>query len=392
MFQYQKTLPTGRQANKANNDLEIGAIPVHTMQQDLDEAKNPGAVRIKNPEREPAVRRNPINPDNLNATQKSSPFLNPIPETETGKPEAAKTEPINPESARVISSLESQPPLTPKKPLETAPKAPPPASRKPLFLLVATSLILILIASGGYYFWMTRQQETTEVVEDIPLIEPTPEPAPEPTPEPVRPETFATDKPNYLNADLSNAETIKNDLESYADKVTESGITTPVEFVVTDKQNNPILFSDFASKIGISFNKPLMDNLKETFSLFVYKDVNLTRFGLSIDSQDATNLKTIMAAEEKTLVKELEPIFLSSNYTLAIKSFNSSSYRNLAIRYINITSPEDLSIDYAVSSNHGKLLVGTTKMTLRSIIDYTDGITATIQGANIVPKTEPRID
>lgn len=353
---------------QTNTEPEIEDVPVHTMMQDLNEINYPGLDKENKQNLETVAQRKPLVLDNLATAQKSSPFLNPTPEFT--RPEAVK-----------VSSIQANNP--PSSTTDTPSSA---GSRRP-FILIATALIIVIIAGSGYYFWTTRQANTVAVVDEIvPPMETIPEPIPEPTPPAPQ---FSTDKPNYLNIenkDTPAGDNVKDLLAFYANQVSQANIVTPVEFVVTDAQNNPLLFSEFSIKLGINFTQPLSDNLKETFSLFIYNDGPLTRLGLAVDSKDATELKTLMTTEEKILAKELQPIFLSTNYTIGIKSFGSSTYNDLPIRFANIISPEDLSVDYAITS--GKLLIGTTKMTLRSIIDYIDANT-TSAPISVSPTSSP---
>ncbi|MFA6973965.1 MAG: hypothetical protein WC238_04500 [Parcubacteria group bacterium] len=367
MFQNQNT-------TKTNTDPEIEDIPVHTMLQDLNEVNFPGLDKENKQNMETVAQRKPLVVDNLTTAQKSSPFLNPT--SEITRPETVK-----------VNSIQAN------NPAPSATDTPSSTGSRKLFFVIAAALIIVIIAGSGYYFWTTRQANTAAVVDEIvPPVELIPETIPEPIPEPTPPAPqFSTDKPNYLNIenkDTPAGDNVKDILAFYANQVSQANIMTPVEFVVTDAQNNPLLFSEFATKLGINFTQPLRDNLKEAFSLFIYNDGPLTRFGLSLDSKDTTKLKSLMSFEEKTLAKELEPIFLSSDYTMEIKSYGSSTYKALPIRYANIVSPEDLSVDYAISTKNNKLLIGTTKMTLRSIIDYIENNT-TSTPININPTSSP---
>jgi hypothetical protein len=112
-----------------------------------------------------------------------------------------------------------------------------------------------------------------------------------------------------------------------------------------------------------------MNNLSDKFSLFLYNDSNNVRLGLAVDSKDTTeiNLKKTLTQGEAALAKNIEPLFLPSEYTIANKAYNTSYYNGAEIRYLNIISPEDLSVDYTIFQD--KWIIGTTKMTLRSIID-----------------------
>lgn len=85
-----------------------------------------------------------------------------------------------------------------------------------------------------------------------------------------------------------------------------------------------------------------------------------------IPAQNSAKLKESLLPAEKTLIKSLNPLFLFQEITFDNNPFSSSSYGESSIRYKNL-SPE-LSIDYSITND--KLAIGTSKMTLRAIIDY----------------------
>ena len=77
-------------------------------------------------------------------------------------------------------------------------------------------------------------------------------------------------------------------------------------------------------------------------------------------------MKNLLLAEEVNLPDQLSPLFFTTGYQKN-KPFNTNTYKTLEIRFSNIISPEKLSIDYAILEN--KLLIGTTKATIRALID-----------------------
>ena len=397
MFQNQNT-------NKKTSDQEIDDLPVHTMRKDLEEIAHPN-LKTK----EQLGEATPIRPSNLTEAQKSSPFfsqtpvrkIEPQPVDETPRiisqrpaPEPIKvmpqkqafesmrqtpqkpavepikvapTRPINEPVKKVVA------PMPVKEPAKVAfkPVEPPikikekdeqkKSSGKPLLLVLAVLVILVIVA-GGYYFWLNQNQQTQEVA-----VTNVPEQTVEPQPEPVA--KFSNEKPNIFTVDMSTSttKTLRDALQNQAQDVSEEKDSFPVEFTVTGIDGQPVAFKDFAKALGITFSPALTANLADTFSLFIYNDQANTRLGIALNSKDPIALKKLVVAEEKTLAKDLSPIFLTDEYTLTPKTFASSNYTGLAIRYLNIISPEDLSVDYAISQN--KLLIGTTKMTLRTIID-----------------------
>lgn len=230
-------------------------------------------------------------------------------------------------------------------------------------LLLVSILIFLILAcgTGGYYFWITNNQQQEVAIPEI---------TPSITEETV---TFSIEKPNYLPLDIEGSDSakIKEEIKKYIDKVSASGALTPVEFVVTDLKNNPVGFGKFAAAFGISFSPSLLSSLdtESKFSLFIYNDNDKTRLGLVIDSKDDYNLKNSIFQEEINLPTALAPIFMDVAFNEPqSKTFGSSSYANTEIRYINMISQDELTIDYAIYKN--KLAIGTTKMTLYSTMDY----------------------
>ncbi|MFA6383669.1 MAG: hypothetical protein WCX17_04600 [Parcubacteria group bacterium] len=356
--------------NKNIDDQDIEHLPVHTMLKDLEFVDNPSAAKAEEELENVSIKKS-VPPANLTVSQKSSPFLNPVPAAEN-RPAPQETEITHDWTNRMDRiDISAQTPI-PLKQEHSSKKL----SMKP-FIIIFSVLLVFIIAGGGYYFWSTRQQKAPDVV-----IDNTPEvvaPEPVPVPAPIPPVVFSTDTSNYLSIDLTNTNksALKETLLSYVDKVYTAKTVSPVEFVIVDQQNNPITFQDFSAKLEMTFSPALTASLGSTFSLFIYNDASVTRLGLAMDFKEQTDSKNtsklqtdrknLLSLEEKDLTKELSPIFIPGNYTLAPKIFSSSKYNGLDIRFLNIISPEDLSVDYAIFKD--KLLIGTTKMTIRAIID-----------------------
>jgi len=231
-------------------------------------------------------------------------------------------------------------------------------------LILLSIFIFLFLASGAiiYYYSITKNsdKDTSISSETVP-----------PKEEAI---VFSIEKPNYLPMDIANSdsENARQAINKYAEKVLASGSLAPAEFIVTDLKNNPIGFGEFASKIGISFSPELLSNLEteNKFSLFIYNSSNRARLGLVIDSKDDYKLKASIFQEESDLPEKLKPLLQNISFTTEKKSFSSGSYANTEIRYINLISPEDLTVDYTIYKN--KLIIGTTKMTIQSIMDYID--------------------
>lgn len=234
-------------------------------------------------------------------------------------------------------------------------------------VIIGIIIFIILAAgAGGYYYWATRiniNKEKSELPATTDNQANTQETLP----------ALSADNPNYLSLDIDNSDSakIKEEIKNYAKKVSALNTDSAVEFIITDSQNNPVAFQKFSQVMGIIFPENITPALGTDFSLYIYNDNGKPRIGLVINVSNESALKTALLAEEPNLPKKLEPIFLATSYTLSNSySFNSSSYGQSQIRYANITSSENLSTDYSIYNS--QLLIGTTKTTLRKMIDYID--------------------
>lgn len=275
---------------------------------------------------------------------------------------ASETADTTRKNAEILSEKEKQSPFLSQKAYREIPSEKMQNKTNWQLLILLSIFIFLFLASGAiiYYYWITKSSTQNMSV-----------PSETATPK-ENSIVFSFEKPNYLPLDIdnSNSDSIRQAIEKNAEQVLASGSLTPAEFVVTDLKNNPIGFEKFASKIGINFSPELFSSLEteKVFSLFIYNSNNRTRLGLAIDSKDDYKLKTSLFQEESNLPEKLRPLFPNISFSAEKKSFSSGSYSNTEIRYINLTSPEDLTVDYTIYKN--KLIIGTTKMTIQSIMDY----------------------
>lgn len=323
----------------SEKDFKLENIIIHTMTKDIQEQEHPSIQ--KQPLTAPTIREHTYS---LNEKQKSSPFLSP-------------------------ELLNSQPPIQ---------KAPTVAKETPVIAkeisikqsnsfatTLITIVVIVLIAGAGFYYFNIIRQ--TKIV----ITEPVPEPI-VPSPEPIIPiePKFFTTRPNYLSIDINNLTSvqIKELLNSYAEEVKIAELTAPAEFIITNLQNNPVDFTTFSQKIGVTLSKKVLTNLEPAFSLFIFNDAGNVRLGLAILTVNDTALKSALLSEEPLLAKNLEAILLfNTNHKFLTSAFEEVNYNGTIIRYQNIVSPEELSVDYALSN--GQLLIGTTKNTMHAIVD-----------------------
>jgi hypothetical protein len=288
-----------------------------------------------------------------------------------------KISPDAPSDHRKANPFTSQAPIVPNPETPAAVKSPGVNDGehfKTMLIIGIIVLLLLGLGFGAYYYWTSRN--VTEIPENIPnppttqAPNPTEEPEatiPNPTPAPISATT-----PNYLmiNLDQSDQSAIKDLLSQNADKVTALNVFVPVEFIITDSQNNPISFSTFAQKLGLTLSPDVLAQLGDKFSLYIYSENKIPHLGLSIELKSGANqtqFKDLMLKEEANLAQELQSLFLVSDYTITNQKFSTNSYQGIVIRYLNILSPQQLSADYSVLNN--KLLIATSKESMLAIID-----------------------
>ena len=261
--------------------------------------------------------------------------------------------------------------LSPKEASADIPKEKQPTGLgiRKIIVSLAAILFIIVLGSAGYYLWFTRQgsPKKDEAATNKPIQPTSPTLPIEITPPGTTPTTetskFNLDKPNYLQVDLSNTapDDVKNSVIKYIEEIKKENIAGPLEFMVTDKENNPVSFKTFAGKMGIALSSNLTDALEDNFALFIYGDNGNYRIGLAIDYRTTSDIRKLLLAEEPRLTLELKSLFLDTLYTEP-KSllFSSGNYKNYLTRYLNIISPRELSLDYTVLDQ--KLVVGTTML------------------------------
>ncbi len=342
MFSDNKTTSNNNVQSKKKIDL-VQDAKIHTMEKDLFEFKNPtnnsqSELETITNEQEKIKLGNKTDIDN---SQKISPFL--------------KEEEINnKDQLSSISSLQNQSMKT-KSVL------------KKIIIIIVISISIVGIGGGSFYFWKTRISNTKKIKNTNNQINKSLE-----NTTTNNLSEFSIDKANYLSLDFNkdNKEQILSTLQKYVKKIAILKTTAPIEFVLTNSQNNPISFQDFAQKVNLTLSKNLIDQLGANFSLFIYNDDGNVRLGLAVATNNSQEVKNLLSKEENNLPQEIQFLFLGKD-TSGLKGalFSLGKYQGLNIRYYNVVSPEVLSVDYTVYKD--QWLVGTTKMTLRSIINYT---------------------
>ncbi len=258
---------------------------------------------------------------------------------------------------------ETQPAL-PQKKVEAAPKR---KSRKTL-VIAFSSLITLAILGSGYYYWF--------FIEKAPVQNNVQPPAQPVQTKPVPPPNVQPSNKNlrYLNIDISlgkevNQKAFQSLAENFLSNAAENDLA---EVKILGKDNQPITSKDIETSLGFSLPDKLLLDLTNDFSLFIKRENSEVRTGAAFKLSDTVGLLDELGQQEKTLPSQLLPFYLKGVPAETMISFNSSKYKNADIRYFNFPEPSNTSLDYSILTDkqNGYFIFGTSKNTIRSILDF----------------------
>lgn len=230
-------------------------------------------------------------------------------------------------------------------------------------------IILALVIGGAWYYLNTRS------VDAVPTENPGPDAASGTTPPPVSAPAntnISLNQANHLKIDVESVtpEDLRKLLEAQGQIMATANINEPVEYLVTDLDDNPISFSRFAFLAGASEPSDLVDVSDEGFSLYLVRTNGLLRIGLSVqlngkaDSSFPKNPEAVFAS----LKDFLYPADIQSRFPEK-KEFKTSDYRNHQITYVNLDATTLSSFDFTSDQNSHTFTVSNSKDGLRAIID-----------------------
>jgi hypothetical protein len=297
----------------------------------------------------------------------TSPFLNSAPSQikETQKEDISFLSPQNNSGAKEPFGVQNRSNLPwEEKTRMNQPKDGKRFNWSKILIITLSIMIFVALGFGGYYFWTTGQQTEPQVIDQ-------PQETEEPAPIEITEEKFSADKPNFLIIDSESAapDKVSDLLKQKAAEIKDSGTIRPIEFIVTDPNNNPMAFHIFAANAGLRLSSSTLSNLDEKFSLYYFNDQGSVRLGLAVEIKNKSNLALELSKEEKTLVDDINLLFLGNPISESekIKNFNAGSHNNISIRYLNLDSAQTIAVDYALTEK--QLIIGTSKNNMRAILD-----------------------
>jgi hypothetical protein len=239
-------------------------------------------------------------------------------------------------------------------------------SKGNIISVIVFFLILTLISGGSWYYLNTRSaintESTTESINELEVL----------TEEAQQKglQTIATDQPNYLRLDVESIRLadIKLILEEEAQKIQAEGITVPVEYLVTDLNNNPVAFSRFALLTNANVPDTLVNASKEPFSVYLFEEEGSLQVALAValDEIKSTGLEN----QVNELAQSLKGLLLAEAEQVALPSaltFNQADYNNQKIYYYNLTVQSGTSFDITFEEQH--VIIANNKDLLRAVFD-----------------------
>lgn len=243
----------------------------------------------------------------------------------------------------------------------------PTMSRKPLLIGTVGAAVLLLAGVGTWYFFFGNEEQSLESVSPSNVIQKTSE-IPENLPPKQSP--FALGKPNYLsfNIETVSSQDIRRTLSQAADRIIAADIREPIEFLITDQNNNPLAFSRFVFLLKLELDSDVLALIDEKFSLYAYNDAGRPRFGLVLTFKNAQDAASLIERTEVSLPYALQALILEPNISVGKRlTFRSTGYDQFLVRFANIDSDQNISLDYSLYGS--QLFIGTSKNTLRAILD-----------------------
>lgn len=253
-------------------------------------------------------------------------------------------------------------------PLQKTDLKPSRFEKKRIVFLVFGGLVLCALFGSIWWWYFLRVRNQVEAV--IPLPSSMESVIPEPTGEIVMSEPpYASETANYLLIDTETVTpaSFAQMLKQSGERIVAAHMSQPVEFLLTDKNNNPIAFSRFAYLMKIDLKAELLTALGEPFSLFIYNDQGNIRLGLKLSFSDSVTAKKLINQNEKTLPFLFQALLFDGIVVSRDAVFRSGVYNAEVVRFVNIDVAENLSLDFVVRDDG--MFIGTSRETLRMVLN-----------------------
>ncbi len=330
------------------------------------------------------------------------PVTTPIPKptltpalTPTPKPTPAPAVPAAPRHGgavrpELVSSLD----LTPKK--KAAPVEGGINWKKTILIVV---ILVAVFFSVGLWFILRQPAPATTPspspsasISVSPGVSKAPSPSPSPTTLPL---LFEVEKQATITLTSAQENLAGQKIrQQFIQSSETAGIFTRIVLKIANGEESTLGFKRIVSALNLSFFGSLIPSANATssfgdyylksdqsFLLFIYTQApadsspfsgsqNEGRAGLAMEFKDSVDLAVVSQSLkniESSLLRSAGVLFLNENISLpATVNFSNNIYREIPIRYFNITGP-GLSFDYAFVGR--KLLITTSRESMYAAID-----------------------
>ena len=306
------------------------------------------------PEKDPAEKK-------VAPSRQASPFLSGS--NESGDASVSKTSSDEVTDSR--ASIVSPPIMSEPQPLFDAPHDEKKGQKWHLWIWIAGGVLTLALAGVLVWYFIMREPDPEA---------PTPETPPQvnigfdPVVQVEEP-PYSVENPNYLTFDTETVTVagFQELLRQTSTRMIEANMGQPVEFYLTDKNNNPVAFSRFVYLMNIGLNSEFLAQFDEKFSLFLYNDAGQARIGLMLSPLPAAIAALFEAQKEGSIPAAFGALLYEGIIVPKDVTFRSGTYQEQTVRYVNIDASKNISFDHAVTKT--KWFIGTSKDTLRAMLD-----------------------
>lgn len=235
--------------------------------------------------------------------------------------------------------------------------------KKMVYLALAIGTLLLAFGFVAWYFIFRSSSVVTDPQEAVPS------PEEKPVVSVVLESPFSLQTPNYLSIDTESitANGLQEILRQSAERIMAAHIGEPVEFLLTDKNNNPLAFSRFSYLMQLDIKPEILSSLGEPFSLFLYNDQGIVLPGLKLSFVVPGGVAAFENQKETTLPFAFRSILFPGRVVAKEVVFRSGVYNTETVRFVNIDMTGTVSFDYVVRGNDW--FIGSSKDTLRAMLD-----------------------
>jgi hypothetical protein len=231
---------------------------------------------------------------------------------------------------------------------------------------------VLLIGIGAYFFFVKgkSQEPKNPTVDTGQAMNPKPDNMPSQIPVDTS-SYYSVVNPNYLPIDVESAagtpEGIQKALTEASKKVNGMTTSDPIEFVITDKNNNPLAFSRFAHLLGLTLPPEMVSLVDERFTVFMTKEADSARFGVAFNLSENGKMAEAVTSNEAKLPTFLKPLLYFYGVDVPSDvSFRSGKYGTLDTRFAVVDGGKGISMDYGFLPK--KLIIGTSKESFQGML------------------------